>query len=93
MLSLKICAIILSLTSSVTLAAPVSDVSPNPLASPLTKRVTYGDGKTKDRPRRGVFRIEGWTDLAEIDCYIMLCIIGSSILSVSHSRNEYSGRS
>ncbi|KAF2676374.1 hypothetical protein K458DRAFT_437278 [Lentithecium fluviatile CBS 122367] len=85
MLSLKVCAILLSFTSSITLAAPVSDESPNPLA----KRVTYGDGSSKDKPLRGIFRIEGWTDLAEIDCYIMLCIIGSSIFQRGPDSNSF----
>jgi hypothetical protein len=73
MISLKICAIILSLTLTITIAAPVSDVTPDSL-------VKRGDGSKKESPRRGVFKIEGWLDLAEVDCYIMLCIIGGNVL-------------
>lgn len=72
MLSLKFCALLLSLTPSLTLAAPVDDVS----ARHLAKR---GDG-TRQNPKQAIFKIEGWTDLAEIDCYIMLCLLKTSVL-------------
>lgn len=77
MLTLKTCAVILSLTSSITIAAPVNDVSPNPLA----KRVepTSGPG-SKGQPKNLQISIDGWRDLAEINCYIMLCILGTDIL-------------
>ncbi|KAF1958480.1 hypothetical protein CC80DRAFT_592168 [Byssothecium circinans] len=74
MLSLKICAVFLSFTWSLALAAPVNDLSPSPLA----KRAEDGPG-SKANPKQGVFKIQGWENLAEIDCYIMLCILGTSV--------------
>lgn len=81
MLYFRSYALILSLTAYITFAVPLSDVGTTPLA----KR---GDG-SKDYPKKAIFKIEGWEDLAEIDCYIMLCIIGSSVLSVSYLKKNF----
>ena len=70
MLSLKLGALILSLISSFASGAPLNDVIA------LEKR---SDG-TKSSPRQAIFRIEGWEDLADINCYIMLCIVKTSVL-------------
>jgi hypothetical protein len=68
--SIKDLVILLSLTPSLTYAAPFNDGSKNS----LMKR--YGDGSSEAQAKKAVFDTEGWEDLAEMNCFIMLCVLG-----------------
>lgn len=48
-------------------------LSPMLLAAPATKRT---QGTTRDNPIPITFDITNWPNIAEEDCYAMLCIFG-----------------
>lgn len=78
MFFLKLSTALLSLASSVASAAPAKEATPHGLA----KRA---DGSSRAQAKNAVFDIDGWLNIAEINCYIMLCFMGGNrILSVAN---------
>lgn len=66
---------VLSLLYSITLAFPVAESSDG---SSLMERAT--PGSSKDNPINADFDIAKWPDLAEEDCYAMLCLGMGTVL-------------
>ena len=70
---------VLSLLCSVTIAAPVIDFIDG-IAHLKRGNGESGQPGTKDNPKDATFDVTDWPDLAEQDCYAMLCLGKGTVL-------------
>ncbi|QIX02297.1 hypothetical protein AMS68_007814 [Peltaster fructicola] len=73
---------LLTLLSSTVLAAPIAvveaDDSPADSGEPSDDLQTRAPGDSASQPIQANFNIDGWEDIAEENCRVMLCILGGN---------------
>lgn len=70
----KLC--LLSLTFTTALAAPATDLISELETREEVRDLTRRAGESESNPVDATFDISGWENIAEMNCYVMLCLKG-----------------